>query len=129
MKCTRIGEKSCNCSCFEIDQEMDAILLIIDNALISYKFWNFKWNFCKILKFWTFFAIWLADWKWNLVSCWTTLKPRIELTEVQPRKYYLGQSAKSKIPYHLIQIYYGFNHFFVKYRTMKIKDAKYLIRF
>ena len=25
----RIGEKSCNCSCFEIDQEMDAILLII----------------------------------------------------------------------------------------------------
>jgi hypothetical protein len=25
-----IGEKSCNCSCFEIDQEMDAILLIID---------------------------------------------------------------------------------------------------
>ena len=30
MKCTRIGEKSCNCPCFEIDQEMDAILLIID---------------------------------------------------------------------------------------------------
>ena len=30
MKCTRIGGKSCNCSCFEIDQEMDAILLIID---------------------------------------------------------------------------------------------------
>jgi hypothetical protein len=26
----RIGEKSCNCSCFEIDQKMDAILLIID---------------------------------------------------------------------------------------------------
>jgi hypothetical protein len=25
----RIGEKMCNCSCFEIDQEMDAILLII----------------------------------------------------------------------------------------------------
>ena len=25
-----IGEKTCNCSCFEIDQEMDAILLIID---------------------------------------------------------------------------------------------------
>jgi hypothetical protein len=25
----RIGEKRCNCSCFEIDQEMDAILLII----------------------------------------------------------------------------------------------------
>jgi hypothetical protein len=29
MKCTRIGEKMCNCSCFEIDQEMDVILLII----------------------------------------------------------------------------------------------------
>jgi hypothetical protein len=29
MKCTRIREKKCNCSCFEIDQEMDAILLII----------------------------------------------------------------------------------------------------
>ena len=29
MKCTRIGGKWCNCSCFEIDQEMDAILLII----------------------------------------------------------------------------------------------------
>ena len=38
--------KGCNCSCFEIDQEMDAILLIIgiaetslnqyNNALISY---------------------------------------------------------------------------------------------
>jgi hypothetical protein len=26
----RIGKKRCNCSCFEIDQEMDAILLIID---------------------------------------------------------------------------------------------------
>ena len=30
MKCTRIGKKRCNCSCFEIDQEMDTILLIID---------------------------------------------------------------------------------------------------
>ena len=29
MKCTRIGGKRCNCSCFGIDQEMDAILLII----------------------------------------------------------------------------------------------------
>jgi hypothetical protein len=29
MKCTHIGKKRCNCSCFEIDQEMDAILLII----------------------------------------------------------------------------------------------------
>jgi hypothetical protein len=29
MKCTRIGGKGCNSSCFEIDQEMDAILLII----------------------------------------------------------------------------------------------------
>ena len=30
MKCTRIGRKKCNWSCFKIDQEMDAILLIID---------------------------------------------------------------------------------------------------
>jgi len=29
MKCTCIGGKRCNCSCFQIDQEMDAILLII----------------------------------------------------------------------------------------------------
>ena len=29
MKCTHIGQKRCNCSCFEVDQEMDAILLII----------------------------------------------------------------------------------------------------
>ena len=31
MKCTsgKIGAKKKNCSCFEIDQEMDAILLII----------------------------------------------------------------------------------------------------
>ena len=26
----RIGQTWCNCSCFEIDEEMDAILLIID---------------------------------------------------------------------------------------------------
>jgi len=32
MKCTRIGVKMCNCSRFEIDQEMDAILLIIGIA-------------------------------------------------------------------------------------------------
>jgi hypothetical protein len=32
MKCTRIRKKTCNCSCFEIDQEMDAILLIIGIA-------------------------------------------------------------------------------------------------
>ena len=29
----RIGGKRCNCSCFEIDQEMDAILLIIGIVL------------------------------------------------------------------------------------------------
>jgi hypothetical protein len=34
-ECTRIGEKRCNCSCFEIDQEMDAILLIIGIVLRS----------------------------------------------------------------------------------------------
>jgi hypothetical protein len=32
MKCTRIGEERCSCSCFEIDQEMDAVLLIIGIA-------------------------------------------------------------------------------------------------
>ena len=32
MKCTCIGGKRCNGSCFEIDQEMDAILLIIGIA-------------------------------------------------------------------------------------------------
>jgi hypothetical protein len=59
------------------------------------KFWNFInfeiykiykkcYEIFKILKFWIFwkfwpfFAIWLADWKWNLVSGWTTLKHRIE---------------------------------------------------
>ena len=30
MKCTRIGQKTWNFSYFEIDQEMDAILLFID---------------------------------------------------------------------------------------------------
>jgi hypothetical protein len=34
MKSTRIGGKRCNCSCFEIDQEMDAILLIICIAYV-----------------------------------------------------------------------------------------------
>ena len=29
MKCTHIGEKGATARCFEIDQEMDAILLII----------------------------------------------------------------------------------------------------
>jgi hypothetical protein len=40
-------------------------------------FWN-VWNFEIFWKFLTFFAIWLADWKWNLVSGWTTLKHRID---------------------------------------------------
>ena len=31
------GEKRCNCSCFEIDQEMDAILLIIGVCRIDIK--------------------------------------------------------------------------------------------
>jgi len=30
-----LGEKRCNCSCFEIDQEMEAILLIIGFVLRS----------------------------------------------------------------------------------------------
>jgi hypothetical protein len=36
MKCTSIGEKSCNGSCFEIVQEMDAILLIIDIVITEF---------------------------------------------------------------------------------------------
>jgi hypothetical protein len=36
-KCYEIGEKRYNCSCFEIDQEMDAILLIIS---IVYGVWR-----------------------------------------------------------------------------------------
>ena len=32
MKCMRIGKKRYICSCFEVDQEMDAILLIIGIA-------------------------------------------------------------------------------------------------
>ena len=48
MKCTRIGEKRCNGSCFEIDQEMDAILLIIGIVygvcrIVIFKWW-FTWN-------------------------------------------------------------------------------------
>ena len=39
---------------------------------IYFLVFNFIWNF------WPFFAIWLADWKWNLVSGWTTLKHRID---------------------------------------------------
>ena len=35
MKCTRIGGKRCNCSCFEIGQEMNVILLIIGIVLRS----------------------------------------------------------------------------------------------
>ena len=102
-----------------------------------YKIYNIFW------KFWTLkkkIAIWLADWKWNLVSGWTTLKHRIDnsqkltqariyltrgvLTargvyslhtrythsEVELRKCWLGQSAKSKIPYHLIILYIDNNH-------------------
>jgi hypothetical protein len=40
MKCTRIGEKRFNWSCFEIDLEMNAILLMIG---IAYGVNNFKW--------------------------------------------------------------------------------------
>jgi hypothetical protein len=64
-------------------------------------------TFWNIGKFWNF-EIWLADWKWNLVSGWTTLKPWIDplrLTRGEPRKYCLGQSVKSQIPYHLIMLF------------------------
>ena len=40
MKCTRIGGKRCNCSCFEIDREMDGILLII----------GIVYGVCRIIK-------------------------------------------------------------------------------
>jgi hypothetical protein len=40
---------------------------------------EFFLNFVKFWKFWPFMAIWLADWKWNLVSGWTTLKHRIDV--------------------------------------------------
>ena len=83
--------------------------------------WNFE--ILKFLKILTFFAIWLADWKWNIVSGWTTLKHRIDKnrhkpeytsrevyslhvrythSEVELRKCCLGQSPKSQILYHLI---------------------------
>ena len=39
-----IGEKRCNCSCFEIDQEMDAILLIIGIIYIYIYMYIWKLN-------------------------------------------------------------------------------------
>jgi hypothetical protein len=78
-------------------------------------FWKF-WNFLKILKFYEIFAIWLADWKWNLVSGWSVGKPeytprelyslhaRCTHSEVELRKCCLGQSEKKEIPYYLITI-------------------------
>jgi hypothetical protein len=47
MKCTRIGKKRCICSCFEVDQEMDAILLIISivyRVCYNYITSVFHWN-------------------------------------------------------------------------------------
>jgi hypothetical protein len=43
MKWMRIGEKRCNCSCFEIDQEMDAIFIlliigIVDEVKVNIKY-------------------------------------------------------------------------------------------
>jgi hypothetical protein len=41
-------------------------------------FFNLNFEIMRFLKILTFFVIWLADWKWNLVSGWTTLKHRID---------------------------------------------------
>jgi hypothetical protein len=41
-------------------------------------FFNSNFEIMRFLKILTFFVIWLADWKWNLVSGWTTLKHRID---------------------------------------------------
>ena len=43
------------------------------------------WNFLKILTF--CFAIWLADWKWNLVSGWTTLKHQIDKFTIDKNRH------------------------------------------
>jgi hypothetical protein len=74
---------------------------------------NFEFfEIIEILKFldienFTFFVIWLADLKWNLVSGWTTLKPRIDPLSVNSL---WGTSKKvlfrPNIAYHLINIYY-----------------------
>ena len=65
---------------FEIYKNFYEILKILNfqekkekiTIFIYFLVFNFIWNF------WPFFAIWLADWKWNLVSGWTTLKYRID---------------------------------------------------
>ena len=52
-----------------------------ENLEILYEILKFFVNFVKFRNFWkiwSFLAIWLADWKWNLDSGWTTLKHRID---------------------------------------------------
>ena len=51
MKCTRIGEKRYNCSCFEIDQEMDATLLIIGIVYGACRFPNKSVQQCTYFLF------------------------------------------------------------------------------
>jgi prophage DNA circulation protein len=63
MKCTRIGEERCNCSCFEIDQEMDAILLIIGNALLNSHGQQLKQSWSTIKQSWS-----------TIKQSWSTIK-------------------------------------------------------
>ena len=52
MKCTRIREKRCNCSCFEIDQEMDLYLEFDDSGQLSTKIYDKRDDFnFKIINF------------------------------------------------------------------------------
>ena len=54
-------------------------MLKYDEIFESFEIYNI---FMKFLNFrkkkLAFFAIWLTDWKWNLVSGWTTLKHWID---------------------------------------------------
>ena len=50
------------------------------------------------MKFWiffTFFVIWLADWKWNLVSGWTTLEHRIDNRQNRHKPEYTSREVYS----------------------------------
>jgi hypothetical protein len=97
----------------------------------NWKFWNLMkilnfFDFLKILKFYEIknkITIWLADWKWNLVSGWPVGKPvytsrevyslyaRCTHSEVELRKCCLGQSEKSEIPSYLINSFEAPNLF------------------
>ena len=73
---------------------------------------NFEilWNIVKFVKFSEIFEIfWNFRKFWNFNLFWDNVEtPRSTHSdsEVQPRKYCLGQSANSKIPYHLTNGFY-----------------------